>query len=546
MDLQEVLPEGKEAKRLTKIDEELEDWVDVATEVERDMKTYTVLIEEKDNHFISEDQYTGEKREQHADEKKAQENTEKAAGKHPDIKAIASIESTPKHPFPTPLQIQAPPKAYNPVPETDYFRTIPRVPSLMHKSGSRRVHFDIDDMVAVDSPMFILPIPSSVYGDRPGSRDSAFSRPRSRDSAFSSLSSLERSLDSINFPVMPKFPLTIASRKEPAMVVIRDTMSVRSGTSEIGVETGLRPSGEAVKYYNSGLSDWGSAMDLERGTFHGAKPSHDFAKDRDIAEWVNITREEAKLAAELQQNQDRGPLLPLHHSATESEARGPSRRRWTLLRALSIPFSAFRSSTDSPCSPATPNSATSPRTLESSAFATFPRGTSGFLPQSFSQSPLTPASPNDPNSSTLMSPASPLSPIDPIEPIIPNPQNQPLPIRFLKKLSPKGLISGASGAAKKAWGLVRYFTSATATHAQIPAASGVVERRQSIGWLMGLDEIESGGMKMEAAGKGTKEGVLIDFEDEDRRSRAREAGKRAAMEGVEELREVVVIPIPTA
>jgi len=534
VDLQEVLPEGKEVKRLAKIDEELEDWVDIAAEVERDMKTYTVLIEEKDSHFTSEDQYTGEKREQHANEKKAQEKTktsEKAAEKYPDIKAIAPIESTPKRPFPTPLQIQTPPKVYSPVPEIDYFRTIPRVPSLTQKSGSRRVHFDIDDMVAPESPMFILPIPPS--GDRP----------RSRDSAFSSLSNLERSLDSINFPVMPKFPpLTIAPRMEPT-VVIRDTMSVRSGTSEIGVETGVRPSGEAMKYYNSGLSDWGSTMDLERGTFHGAKPSHDFAKDRDIAGWVDITREEA---AELQQNQDQGPLLPLHHSATELEGRGPPRRRWTLLRALSIPFSAFRSSTDSPRSPATPNSATYPRTPESSAFATSPRETTGFLPQSSLQSPLTPASPNYPNFSSLMSPASPLSPIDPIEPIIPNPQNQPLPIRFFKKLSPKGLISGASGAAKKAWGLVKYFTSPTPTHVPISAASGVAESKQSTSWLRELDEIESGGMKVETAGKGIKEGVLIDFEDKERRSRAREAGKRAAMEGVEELSEVVVIPIPTA
>ncbi|KAF8428107.1 hypothetical protein EV426DRAFT_705001 [Tirmania nivea] len=532
VDHQEVFPEGKKVKRLTKIDE-LEDWVDVATEAERDLKTYTVLIE-KDNNFISEDQYIGEKTEKHANEKRVQEKTkfsEKVAEKQQDIKAIAPIESITKRPFPIPPQIRAPPKVYNPVPETDYFRTIPRVLSLTQKSGSRRVHFDIDDMVAADSPMFILPIPPSVYGDRPGSRDSAFSRPRSRDSAFSSISNLERSLDSINFPVVPKFPpLTITPHMEPAMV-IRDT-SVGSGTSEIGVETGLRSSGEVMKYYNSGVSDWGNTMDLERGTFHGAKPAHDVAKEREIAEWVDITREDAKLAAELQQDQDRGPVLPLHYTA---EGRGPPRRRWTLLRALSIPFSAFRSSTDLPRSPATMNSATCPRTPESSAFAASPREASGFLPQSSPQSPLTPASPNYP-----------LSPVDPIEPIIPNPQNQPLPIRFLKKLSPKGLISGASGAAKKAWGLVKYFTSPTPTHAPIPAASGVEERKQSINWLRGLDEIESGGMKMKATGKGIKKEVLINFEDEERRSRAREAGKRAAMDGVEELREVVVIPIPTA
>lgn len=93
--------------------------------------------------------------------------------------------------------------------------------------------------------------------------------------------------------------------------------------------------------------------------------------------------------------------------------------------------------------------------------------------------------------------------------------------------------------------MVRYFTSPTPTHAQIPAAGEMVERKQSSHWLRGLDEMESGG-KMEAAGKGIKEGVLIDFEDEDRRSRAREAGKRAAMGGVEELSEVVVIPIPAS
>ena len=537
VDQQEVLSEGKEVKRLTKIDEELEGWVDVAAEVERELKTYTVLIEEKHNHFTLEDQYTGETREQHANEKKVQEETkisEKAAEKHPDVQAIVPIEPTPKRPFPTPLQIQTPPKVYNPVPETDYFRTIPRVPSLVQKSGSRRVHFDIDDMVAPDSPMFILPIPPSINGDRPGSRDSTFSRPKSRDSAFSSLSNLGRSLDSINFSAMPKFPsLVITPRMEPAPpLVTRDTMLVRSSTNEIGGEAGLKPSRETTTY---------GSMDLERGTFHGAKASHDFAKDRDITEWMNVTREEVSLVAELQQNQDRGPLLPLHRSATGSEGRGLPRRRWTLLRALSIPFSAFRSSTDSPRSPATPNSATYPRTPDS--FATSPQETSRFLPQPSPQSPLTPASPDYPNSSIFMSPASPLSPIDPIEPIIPNPQNQPLPIRFLKKLSPKGLISGASGAAKKAWGFVKYFTSPTPTHAPTPAASGVVERKQSITWLRGLDEIESGGMMK---GKGVKEGVLIDFEGEERRSRARESGKRAAIQGLEELDEVVVIPIPTA
>lgn len=541
VDHQEVLPEGKEVKRLTRINEELEDWVDVATEVARDLKTY-VLIEEKANHFTSEDQYARETREQHANERKAQEKpkiSQKAAENHPDIQAIEPTGSTPKRPLPTPLQIQTPPKVYNPIPETDYFRAIPRMPSLTHKSESRRVHFDIDDMVAPDSPMFILPIPQPTCGDRPGSRDSAFPRPRSRDSAFSSLSNLDRSLDSINFSVMPKFPpLAIAPRMEPAMV-IRDTMSVRSGTSEIGDETRLRPSGEVMKYYNSGSLDW-SPIDLERGTFHGA---NNFAKDRDITEWVNITREEVKLAAGLQQNQDKGPLLPLHHSGMGSEGRGPPRRRWTLLRALSIPFSAFRLSVDSSRSPSTPNSATYPRTPEPSACTTSPRETSGFLPQSPPQFPLTPASPNY---SIFMSPVSPLSPVDPIEPIIPNQQNQPLPIRFLKKFSPKGLISGASGAAKKAWGLVRYFTTPTATHSPIPAASAVVERKQSIHWLRGLDEMESGGVTMETAGSGIKEGVLIDFEDEERRCRAREAGKRAAMVGVEELREVVVIPIPTS
>lgn len=547
VDQKEVFPEGKEVKRLTKIDEELEDWVDVAAEVERDLKTY-VLIEEKDNHYTSEIQYTGETKEQHqhANEIIAQKKTEfpaRATDKKPDARVVMPIDTAQKRPFPTPLQIQTPPRVYNPIPETEHVRALPRVPSLTQKHGSRRVHFDIDDMVAADSPMFILPIPPSIYGDRPGSRDSAFSRPASRDSAFTSLSSLDRSVGNVNLPIMPKFPpLVISHRMEPTMMA-RDTMSVRSGISEMVIDSRPRSSG----HYNP-MDD---SIDLERGTFHGAilKPTHDFARHRDIAEWVNITRKEVE-SAELQQDQDKGmssPLLPLHRSpATESEMGAPPRRRWTLLRALSIPFSAFRSSTDSPRSPitpTTPNSTIYPTTPEATAS---PKETSTFLTYPFPQSPQSPSTPATPDftNTSLMSPRF-LYSVDPIEPIIPNPENQPMPIRFLKKLSPKGLFFGATGAARKAWGLVKYFTSPTPTHAPVPAASGVVERKPSMNWLRGLDEMESG-VKMEMGRSGNEGSVLINFEDEDRRSRAREAGRKVALENMEELREVLVIPIPTA
>ena len=65
--------------------------------------------------------------------------------------------------------------------------------------------------------------------------------------------------------------------------------------------------------------------------------------------------------------------------------------------------------------------------------------------------------------------------------------------------------------------------------------------------MRGLEDLESGsgGIKM-AAGRSGNEGVLIDFgeDEDDRRRRAREAGRRAALEGVEELTEVLVIPAP--
>ena len=543
MDEKKVLPKRKEIKRLNKIEEEKEKekekeeegvvveegvegvegveghWVDVAVEVERDLQTYTVLIEEKESPLKLGDQNTGEKQEiesdphikanneekSRKDEAKVMVVEEKSAG----VKSVTPMQSTTKRPFSPPLQIQPPPRTYNP--ETDYLRNS-RTSSSSYKQPLRRVHFDVDDMVAPDSPMFVLPIPSSIYNDRPGSRDSVFSNP----------SNIDRNLGFVSIP-KPQ-PLTVSPRIDIPLVV-RNTVSTRDPSfHEVDRTSGA--SGGAIKHSYPVVSDW---VDLERGgMFHDATPkaSHDFARDSDVAEWLNITREQVKTAAAFQRQLRQGktgPILPLHYPMTESEvgSGAPPRRRWTLLRALSIPFSAFRSSSDSPRSPitpTTPSSATSPQSSDL-------QETVGFLTQFYPQSPSTP---QYPPSSSLLHPI----PSSPAEQIIPSPQNQPLPIRFLKKLSPKGLISGATGAARKAWGLVKFLTSATPTPA---TGTGVVERRQSINWVKGLEEIE--------AGRGAEK-VLIEL-GEDHRNWTNQAEKKMAMNDqvLEELRDIVVIPI---
>lgn len=515
VDEKKVLPERAEIKRLNKIEEEGH-WVDVAIEAERSLQTYTVLLEEKENHFKSGDQSAGGKQEIESNplikannQEKSRKDEAKAAvvEKNEGVKSVTPIQSTAKRPFSLPFQIQPPPRTYNP--GTDYLRNS-RAPSSNYKQPLRRVHFDVDDMVAPDSPMFVLPIPPSIYNDRPGSRDSAFSNP----------SNVDRNLGFVS--IHKPQPLTVSHRIDTPLVV-RDAVSAQSGLSIREIDITSDAPGGAIKPFYPAISDW---VDLERGMFHDATPkeSHDFARDSDVAEWLNITREQVKTAAAFQQQLRQGktdPMIPLHYPMIESEVGGggaPPRRRWTLLRALSIPFSAFRSSTDSPRSPTTPITPTSATSPQSSDL----QETVGFLTQFYPQSPSTPQYP--PSSSLLHS-----IPLSPTEQTIPSTQSHPLPIRFLKKLSPKGLISGATGAARKAWGLVKFLTSATPTSATVPPGAGVVERRQSINWVKGLEEME--------AGRGA-ERVLIEL-DEDRRNRTKQGEKKDQV--LEELREIVVI-----